>query len=267
MKKVTLTAKILAAATVGFSVISLAPAANAASLTSLVPTTEAEIKLDGISCIDPAQCIDTTSLGYKVKSLPFDYAGNPALGLSRLFADKRSTPSTVSGITFNNPDAGTNHANQDAIWLRPVAYSALSPDALPTGTPFENNGQLEAGKFEFKFDKTVSKLYFDLFDVEDSDFTGIIKAWDGAGNVIASLPPLLTGGLDGNIQTLELTNVKKFEIQLGKPGPDSKFGKTGDGVLLRMARTPEPGTMISLGALAVAGMFGVRKGKKASRVG
>ncbi|PAX49847.1 PEP-CTERM sorting domain-containing protein, partial [Brunnivagina elsteri CCALA 953] len=63
MKKVTLSAKILAAATVGFSVITLASSANAASL---VPQMEGEIQLtnNGACLTDAANCIDTTPLGY-----------------------------------------------------------------------------------------------------------------------------------------------------------------------------------------------------------
>ena len=48
-------------------------------------------------------------------------------------------------------------------------------------------------------------------------------------------------------------------IQLGK---DDGKGK-GDGVTLSGIKSvPEPTTTISLGALAVAGMFGVKKRKK-----
>ena len=65
MKKTNLSAKILWAATLGFGILTLAPAANA---TSLVPTTEGEIALKNNSntCLTNANCINTKPLGYTV---------------------------------------------------------------------------------------------------------------------------------------------------------------------------------------------------------
>ncbi|NJM23125.1 MAG: PEP-CTERM sorting domain-containing protein [Richelia sp. SM1_7_0] len=265
MKKVTLSARILAAATVGFSVITLAPAANAASLTSLVPQQETEIKTTNLGCLDVSKCIHTTTLpfGYEVTSLLYDTDGlSPEFGHSRLFVDKNGTENTYGlGIKFGANDAGTNTLI-DEYWFRPVAM-------LTDGTPFEadslGKGQLEVGKFLFDFGvKTVSSLTLDLFDVEDKDFTKILKVNGQTLN-----PEIIAAALaNGKTQTITLYNVNSFEVQLGKPGPNSKFTNTGDGVRAQVSvSVPEPGTMISLGALAVAGMFGVRKGKKASQVG
>jgi PEP-CTERM motif len=249
MKKVTLSAKILAAATVGFSVITLAPAANAASL---VPATEGEVKLtnNGACLTNAANCIDTAPLGYTIKSLNY----KPGFGESLLFVDDRNTPNSYTKNTFEikflAQDEGTNPALKQN-WFRPVAVDK-------DGKPVEN-GRLEVGLFEFEFDNIVNGLNLSFFDTETSGFTGVIKVNGVAVN------SLLTGGANSNIQSLILDNVKTLQVQLGQPGVFPSV-KTGDGVSLAVS-VPEPGTMISLGALAVAGMFGVRKGKKASQVG
>jgi hypothetical protein len=249
MKKVTLSAKIIAAATIGLSVISLAPAANAASL---VTSAEGEIKLinNGACLTNAANCIDTTPLGYTIESL--DY--KTGFGKSLLFVDDRSTVNSYTkgafGINFLAQDEGTNPAlNQN--WFRPVAVDK-------NGKPIEN-GRLEVGLFEFVFDNIVNGLNLSFFDTETSGFTGVIEV---NGVVVNNL---LSGGSDSNIQSLVLNDVKTLKVQLGQPGvyPSTK---TGDGVSLAVS-VPESGSMISLGALAVAGMFGVRKGKKASQVG
>lgn len=259
MKKANLSAKILAAATLGFGIFTLAPAANAASLT---PSIEGEIKTD-LGCISLANCIDTTDstqmpFTYSVKSLDYDNDNDgvgPKFGKSLLFADKRSTANNYDlGITFGTSDAGTN-ASPDQIWLRPSAR-------LEDGSTFEN-GQLEVGRFAFDFlGKTASMLTLDLFDVEDKNFTGVLKV----NGVALASAMYATVGADPNNkrQRLTLTNVQSFEIQLGKPGPDSVFSNTGDGVLLQ-ASVPEPGNVVSLSVLAAAGVFGLRKGKKASQ--
>jgi hypothetical protein len=248
MKKVTLSAKILAAATVGFSVITLAPSANAASL---VPQQEGEIKLlNNGDCLTNAACIDTATLGYTIKSLNY----KTGFGESLLFVDDRSTANSYTkgtfGINFLTQDEGTNPAlNQN--WFRPVAVDT-------NGKPLEN-GRLETGLFEFTFDNVVNGLNLSFFDTETSGFTGAIKV---NGVVVNNLLP---GGANNNIQSLVLNNVKTLQVQLGQPGVFPSV-KTGDGVSLAIS-VPEPGMIVSLGALAVAGMFGVRKGKKASQVG
>ncbi|MEA5571300.1 LEVG family PEP-CTERM protein [Calothrix sp. UHCC 0171] len=249
MKKVTLSAKILAAATVGFSVITLAPAANAASL---VPNIEGEVKLlnNGACLTNAANCIDTSLLGYTIESL--DY--KDGFGKSLLFADDRNTANTYTQgsfeIKFLAEDEGTNPALHQN-WFRPVAVDE-------NGKPLEN-GRLEVGLFEFVFDKVVNGLNLSFFDVETSGFSGVIKV-----NGIA-VNNLLPGGPDSNLQYITLDDVKTLQIQLGQPGVFPSV-RTGDGVSLAVS-VPEPGTIVSLGALAVAGMFGVRKGKKVSQVG
>jgi hypothetical protein len=250
MKKVTFSAKLLAAATLGFGIFTFAPAANA---TNLVPQLEGEIKTNLI-CINSADCIDTTQspFAYSVTSLAYDTDGvGPEFGLSRLFSDNRSTANSYGlGISFGTTDAGTNPPAGE-YWLRPVAM-------LSNGSTFEN-GQLEVGKFLFDFlDKTVASVTLDLFDVEDPNFTQILKV----NGIAPSQAIVAAAGANGNRQKVTFYNVNSFELQIGKPGPDSVFSNTGDGVGLQ-ASVPEPGNVVSLGVLAVAGMFGVRKGKKA----
>lgn len=247
MKKATFTAKLLTAATLGFSVFTFAPAANA---TSLVPTTEGEIALknNGYDCLsNAADCIDTTSLGYTVES----FASNSNYKASLLFVDNTNTQNNYSksglGITFLKTDEGTT-SDAGTQWFRPVA---LDKDGKPV-----ENGRLEVGMFEFVFDKAVDGLKLNFFDIEDSGFSGLLEV----NNAPAST--LLPDGVDKNIQSLPILNsVKSFKVQLGQPQTQT-FPNTGDGVLLQ-ASVPEPATAVSLGVLAVAGMFGLRKGKKA----
>jgi hypothetical protein len=248
MKKSTFTAKLIAAATLGFGILSLAPAANASSL---VPTTEGEIALknNGNTCLSTANCINTAPLGYTVESFSYykDYKA------SLLFTDNSTTQNNYSkgafGITFLKTDEGTT-SQPGTTWLRPVALDSK-------GNPIEN-GRLEVGMFEFVFDKAVDGLKLDLFDIEDSGFSGLLEVNGAAVNT------LLPGGADKNIQSLPvLNNVKSFKVQLGQPKTPT-FSNTGDGVLLQ-ASVPEPGNVVSLGILAVAGVYGLRKGKKASQ--
>lgn len=244
-----LSAKILAAATLGFGIFILAPAANAASL---VPTTEGEIALKNNSntCLTTANCIDTKPLGYTVESLSY----NTNYKESLLFVDDSKTQNNYSkgafGITFLKTDEGTtSEAGQN--WFRGVALDKK-------GNPVEN-GRLEVGVFEFVFDNVVNGLKLNFFDVEDGGFSGLLEV---NGKVVNTLLP---GGPDKNIQTLPILNdVKSFKVKLGEPKTKT-FPNTGDGVLLQ-ASVPEPGNIVSLGVLAVAGMFGVRKGTKASQV-
>jgi hypothetical protein len=243
MQKAMLSTKILAAATIGLSVLTFASSANA---TSLVPTIEGELKtnlgcLAGVTCIDP----ETLPFAYKVTSLDVD---GDKFGQSRLFIDKNGTPNNYPlGIKFGVPDAGTNPPS-DEYWFRPVA--------IPNeGTSFED-GQLEVGTFKFDFlGKEVASVTFDLFDVEDANTTQILKVndFDLTPEVFAA------ASSNGNRQQITIYNVKSFEIKLGNPN-SSQFS-TGDGVAMQ-ARVPEPATVVSLGALAVAGMFGTQKRRK-----
>ena len=112
-------------------------------------------------------------------------------------------------------------------------------------------------------ENTASEVRLDFFDVEDSDFSGIIQKVNGE-DVVDVQNLLLEGGEDSNMQTLVLKNVKSFQVQLGKPGPDSKFDKTGDGVSLQVS-VPESENLIGLSALAVAGVLTLKRRKTASR--
>lgn len=250
MNFTNLSARILAATTLGFGIFTLAPAANAASL---VPTTEGEIALknNNNTCLTNATCIDTKPLGYSVTSLTY----NTNYKESLLFVDNSATQNNYSkggfGITFLKTDEGTtSEASQN--WFRGVALDK-------EGNPVEN-GRLEVGVFEFVFDNVVNGLKLNFFDVEDGGFSGLLEVNDQAINTNTLLP----GGPDKNIQTLPILNdVKSFKVKLGQPKTPT-FPNTGDGVLLQ-ASVPEPGNVVSLGVLAVAGMFGVRKGKKSSQ--
>ncbi len=266
MKKIKKLVKTLAAVStigLGFATVSVSEAQAA----SLVPQTEGEIQLSNpdsdISCIT-GNCIDT--VGYTVESLEFNINGSdpnaPQFGKSRLFVDDRSTPNDYGfGITFKGngeKDAGTN-PDHGKFMFRPVANVF---DADGNLVPFEE-GQLEVGLFEFVLDNTVSEVRLDFFDIEDDEFTGIIQKVNGE-DIVDLQNSLLDGGEDSNIQSLVLKDVKSFQVQLGKPGPDSKFSKTGDGVLLQVS-VPESENLIGLSALAVAGVLTLKRRKTASQ--
>ncbi len=252
MKKANLSAKILTAATLSLSIFTFAPVANA---NSLVPTQEGEIALlnddNTYTCSSNAPCIDTTLLGYSVKSFSNNSNNRPSL----LFVDDTTTQNNYLksglGITFLKTDEGTT-SDAGTQWFRPVALDNES------GNPLES-GRLEVGIFEFIFDQAVNGLKLNFFDVEDGGFSGLLAINGETVNT------LLAEGVDKNIKTLPiLNNVESFKVQLGQRNT-VKFPNTGDGVLLQ-ASVPEPGNVVSLGVLAVAGIFGLRKGKKASQV-
>jgi hypothetical protein len=247
MSKLSKFAKVLVASTLGLSVLASMPAARANE--NLVPTTEGEIKLlNNGGCLSLAPCIDTTSLGYTVTSLSYNQ-NNQTYKPSLLFADDNSTANDWGfGIKFKLPDAGTN----------PLAgLMNFRPVMMKNGKPYEN-GQLEVGHFLFDFmGKTISELELDFHDVEVSDFSGILKV---NGQPFSQL---LKSGPNNNVQTLILKDVKSFEVQLGKVG--SPF-PTGDGVDLNVEKVPEPGTTVSLGLLAMVGVFGLRKRHKVAKI-
>jgi hypothetical protein len=247
MQKVMLSAKILAAATIGLSVLTFA---SSASATNLVPSKEGEIKTD-LGCLSNAFCIDTQNsaqspVTYSVTSNTF----NNSYGKSLLFVDKYGTENKYkiqdSGFkfTFGATDAGTTPTD-DQHWFRAVARD--KSDNLV------ENGNLEIGNFLFDFgSKTIDSLTFELFDVETSG-TKIVSV-NGNTNLSLDVDSSTT---NGSRQLITLKNVNKFEIQLGNPNSQIP---NGDGVLFRTV--PEPTAVISLGALAVAGMFGTRQRRK-----
>lgn len=240
MRKFNVIAAILG---LGLGFAAAAPAANAASL---IPQQEGEIQLTNLDVLDEDQAIDTSELGFSVTSLEFDFDDSQQVnyGLSRLFVDDKATENDYGGlIRFSTDDVGTNEGDGE-FWLR---AAAIQDDGVAS-----ENGQLEVGRFLFEFDETLEKLSLDFFDTESFGSTGIIEV-NGQ-----SVEEFLEAGEDGNTQTLTLRNVDSFVIQLGQ---DNGTG-SGDGVTLSgIQSVPEPTTTISLGALAVAGMFGVKKRK------
>lgn len=242
MRKLNVIAAIFG---LGLGFAAAAPAANA---TSFIPQQEGEIILENLDALDDNQAISTSDLGFSVTSLLFDTDSSQDVnyGLSRLFVDAKGTENSYTdgstSITFGASDGGTNDGG---FMLRAAAIET-------DGTASEN-GELEVGRFLFEFDEVQDKISLDFFDSESSPFSGILEV-NGQ-----SMEEFLAAGEDGNTQTLTLNNVSSFVVQLGK---DDGKGK-GDGVTLAgIQSVPEPTTTFSLGALAVAGMFGVKKRKK-----
>jgi hypothetical protein len=249
--------KFIAATILGTTLSVSVAAMSTAQAGSLVPQQEGEIQLSNIGCI-ASTCIDTQKdYGFKVTSLAYDFnEKNPQYGLSRLFIDRNSTANDWGlGITFGIQDLGTNSPANE-YWYRPVAYEATSAEASPTATstPAES-GQLEVGRFLFDLGNTYSEITLDFFDVEDGAFSGILEV-----NKIP-VQQLLAGEANGNTQSITLKDVNSFVVQLGKPGPDSRFDKTGDGVRLSGVTVPESGNTIGLGILMIAGLLGVQRKK------
>jgi hypothetical protein len=237
MKKLPVLASTLAViSTLSLSLLSGASKAQAGNI---VPTTEGEIQLSNVSCYT-GSCIDTASLGYTVTSLSYDPNYKPSL----LFSDDPATVNNYFGITFHDPDVGTNGIT-GVNWFRPVAINK-------DGT-FPEEGDLEVGHYRFDFANTISELELAFFDVEDIG-TKILSVNGNPFNLA------LAPGVNSNLQKVKLNNVNSFEVKLGNIG--GAF-PTGDGVLLH-ASVPEPGTTLSLGALAVASIFGLRQRKKTS---
>lgn len=242
MRKLNVIAAIFG---LGLGFAAAAPAANA---TNLIPQQEGEIKLENLSVLDESQAIDTSDLGFSVTSLLFDTDSSQDVnyGLSRLFVDKKGTENDYGNgfIRFGASDGGTTEG-EDEFWLR---AAAIQTDGVAS-----EGGELEVGRFLFEFEEELDKVSLDFFDTESSPFTGILEV-NGQ-----SVDNFLEKGEDGNIQSITLNNVSSFVIQLGK---DNGKGK-GDGVTLAgIQSVPEPTTTLGLGALAAAGMFGVKKRRK-----
>jgi hypothetical protein len=263
MEKYTLAVKAIISTFVGIGFVSAIPAANAASF---IPKTEGEIKLKNKACV-ASICIDTekdfgysvTSLDYKSYATEKDAKANKltTYKASRLFADDSSTANNwlasnkfgKKGINFQKEDLGTN-TNKNETWLRPVAYDQYGST--------RENGELEVGLFRFDFNKAVSKLAVNVFDVESAKTSGIVAI---NGRSISQF--FQNRGNNGSEQVI-VKNVKSLTMQLGYTGYDSGF-KTGDGVRLSgLQAVPESSTTVSLGLLGLAGMFGVRQRKKSN---
>jgi hypothetical protein len=266
MQKLNSVVKITTLATVTLGALTVSSAAHAADFKSFDFGKEGEIALENnkFACITNADCLQTQSLGFTVKSLAYNNINKPSL----LFSDIRDTANTYkykkgnTTINFfgeNGPkkfDEGTN-TPLSQFWLRPVTLDK-------NGKPLEK-GRLETGLFEFKFDEIVSKLDVNLFDVEYEDSTKIKMIVNNKLKTFTA-----KAGADGNIQKLTLRNVKSFQIQLGQNGknPDPKGTSftTGDGVSLQGTAVPEPGVNVSLGALGLAAMFGLNRRRKAVKL-
>ncbi|MBD2419091.1 LEVG family PEP-CTERM protein [Anabaena cylindrica FACHB-243] len=226
----------VAVSTLGLSLLGGLSEAQAASL---VPQSEEEVTF-GVP----------NSFGYTITSIDYDGAGGNLA--SRLFIDNRLTVDTYPGpINFKKTDGGTN---PDGFWFRPVAVAG-------DGTPLEK-GQLEVGKFNFNFGAIGKTIKLNIFDVEDIG-TLIDNIVGGVNPASIAIVP----GANSNIQSVILKNVKSFDIKLGLIG-GTKFPTTGDGARLEIETVPvpEPTTILGLGALGMAGAFGLRKSKKASSV-
>ncbi|MDZ8079384.1 MAG: LEVG family PEP-CTERM protein [Nostoc sp. DcaGUA01] len=240
MKKLTILATTIAASTISLNVIGGMSKAQAASL---VPPVEGEIQLTNVACLT-GSCIDTTAYGYTVTSQNYNANYLPSL----LFSDDSSTSNSYGfGISFSQPDAGTNTIAGEN-WFRPVARK--------TDGTVPENGQLEVGQFKFDFASTISELVLSFFDVEDIG-TAILSVNGGA------FAGTVTPGDNANIKKVTLTNVNSFEVKLGNIG--GKF-ITGDGVRLDVNQTvPEPGTTVSLGVLGLVALFSLQKRRKNSQ--
>ncbi|MDZ8241197.1 MAG: LEVG family PEP-CTERM protein [Nostoc sp. ChiQUE01a] len=240
MKKLTILATTIAASTISLNVIGGISKAQAASL---VPPVEGEIQLTNVACLT-GSCIDTTAYGYTVTSQNYNANYLPSL----LFSDDSSTSNSYGfGISFGQPDAGTNTIAGEN-WFRPVARK--------TDGTVPENGQLEVGQFKFDFASTISELVLSFFDVEDIG-TAILSVNGGA------FAGTVTPGDNANIKKVTLTNVNSFEVKLGNIG--GKF-ITGDGVRLDVNQTvPEPGTTVSLGVLGLVALFSLQKRRKNSQ--
>ena len=246
MRKFNVAAAVLG---LGLGFAAAAPAANAASL---IPQQEGEIQLTNLQTLDPNQTIDTNPFGFNVTSLEFDDAEKPGIeyGLSRLFVDAKGTENSygsgTGAVKFGTRDGGTTE-NENEFWLR---AAAIQTDGVAS-----EGGELEVGRFLFEFERELEEITIDFFDVE-SFGSGILEV---NGNSVTDM--LLVAGDNGNTQSLTLNNVSSLVLQLGNTNGVGK----GDGVtisgVLAVESVPEPTTTLSLGALAVAGMFGVKKRK------
>ncbi|MBV6622216.1 MAG: LEVG family PEP-CTERM protein [Rivularia sp. (in: Bacteria)] len=249
MRKFNVIAGILG---LGLGFAAAAPAANAASL---IPQQEGEIRLTNLDVLDENQAIDTSGLGFSVTSLEFDDVEAPGIeyGLSRLFIDDAATENNYGNgfIKFSTGDAGTN-AGFGEYWLR---AAAIELDENGNVDKASEGGKLEVGRFLFEFERELAEITLDFFDVESLG-SGILEV---NGQTVTD--QMLAIGPDGNTQSLTLNNVNSLVLQLG----NTNGVGSGDGVLISgvqaVQSVPEPTTTFSLGALAVAGMFGVKKRK------
>ncbi len=242
MRKFNVIAAVLG---LGLGFAAAAPAANAANL---IPQQEGEIELTNLQSLDPNQSINTNPFGFSVTSLQFDNdnSQNINYGLSRLFVDSKGTANDYGAVKFGTRDGGTTEGDGE-YWLRAAAIQ-------DNGVASEG-GELEVGRFLFEFQRELEEITIDFFDVESLG-SGVLEV-----NGQSVTDQMLAIGADGNTQSLTLNNVSSLVLQLGNTNGVGQ----GDGVTISgvqaVQSVPEPTTTFSLGALAVAGMFGVKKRK------
>lgn len=227
-------ASLIAASTVTVGL--MAPSASAFSL---VPQEEGEVELLNLAPLDENLVVTLPDLIASVESL-----ANPDGTFSRLFVDNLSTPNNYGGIVqFQARDTGTV---PPGFWYRPSEVE-------------EENGQLEVGTFRFVFAETLPRLTVRYFDTESFPTTGVPDFFADAqtdGLLVSGENPVPEGE-DGNIYTQTWQDVSFITLKLGN---DTRG--TGDGVDFQLETVPEPGTVLGLGTLAMAGAFGLRKRNK-----
>ncbi|MEQ9622340.1 LEVG family PEP-CTERM protein [Coleofasciculus chthonoplastes] len=235
-------ASLLAASTVTVGL--MAPSASALSL---VPQQEGEVELVNIGVFTPPGLIGpAVTLPELIKSV--ESIANPDGTFSRLFVDNLTTKNNYGGIVqFQKRDTGTV---PEGFWYRPSEVE-------------EENGQLEVGTFKFMFTETLPELTVRYFDTESFPTTGVLDVFADAetDGILVSGENPVPAGEDGNIYTQTWENVSFITLKLGKD-----TAGTGDGVDFQLETVPEPGTVLGLGALAMAGAFGLRKRNKKSDV-
>lgn len=227
---------LLAASTVTVGL--MAPSASALSL---VPQEEGEVDLLNLDPLDLDQVVTLPALIKSVESL-----ANPDGTFSRLFVDNLETDNDYGGIVQFVGETGTV---PEGFWYRPSEVE-------------EENGDLEVGTFRFMFTETLPELTVRYFDTESSNTTGVPEFFAEAltdGNLISGENPVPEGA-NANIYTQTWEGVSYITLKLGN---DTEPG-TGDGVDFQLETVPEPGTVLGLGTLAMAGAFGLRKRNKKS---
>ncbi|MEQ9358401.1 LEVG family PEP-CTERM protein [Coleofasciculus chthonoplastes] len=230
-------ASLIAASTVTVGLM-----ASSASALSLVPQEEGEVELvniNDITAFDPAGLIGpAVTLPDLIASV--ESIANPDGKFSRLFVDDLTTDSPYGIVHLRAGDIGTV---PEGFWYRPSEIE-------------EENGQLEVGTFKFMFTETLPELTVRYFDTESSNTTGVPDFFSEVvtDGTLLSGENFVPAGEDGNIYTQTWGDVSFITLKLGKD-----TAATGDGVDFQLETVPEPGTVLGLGTLAMAGAFGLRK--------
>ncbi|MEQ8384228.1 MAG: LEVG family PEP-CTERM protein [Coleofasciculus sp. A1-SPW-01] len=245
-------ASLLAASTVTVGLI-----APSASAIELLPPQDIETEINvGLGCLTD-NCIDPSDIPWikDIVSLEDETSGTK----SRLFIDILGTETIYDGGTLGIADllAKDLGTTPSGAWFRPSETNA-------NGSVGEEEGQLEVGTYKFTFTKIIPELTIKYFDTESSATTGVPDFFAEAltdGMLISGDNPVPLGE-DGNLYYQTWKDVSEITLKLGKD-----TGGTGDGVDFQLIKdVPEPGTVLGLGALAMAGTLGLRKRNKKSDV-